>query len=170
MEKISPLRLIYSCYRRPTEGSAITQTTASFMPTTETTTGSDAHDDNSTQPQAPQNRGACKVGCRHCQEQGRAYNLLLWHPKRSTMSAPRERSAFGKFWRSAILGVADGIPVVSQIVTFAEHMKRKDTPPAGPRLVVGWSTVVIMGMLMAAKMWGNFSLEELIRLVRFLIG
>lgn len=86
----------------------------------------------------------------------------------TTMSTPKQRTFFGRLWRSALLGVADGVPGVSQVVTAIEHMGKKDTPPIFPRLVAGWSTVVLMGMLLAARIWGGFGWSELKELLALL--
>lgn len=85
------------------------------------------------------------------------------------MASPKKRTAFGKLWRSALLGVADGVPILSQVVTAVERFKSPDPTPVGPRLVVGWSTVAVMGMIIAARLFGNFSLDELLRLVGLLL-
>lgn len=85
------------------------------------------------------------------------------------MSAPRTRSTFGRLWRSILLGVADGIPGVSQVVTAVERFRSDDPAPVGPRLVVGWTTVAFMGMIIAARIWGHLSWEELLRLLAVLL-
>jgi hypothetical protein len=85
------------------------------------------------------------------------------------MSPSKPRSKFGRILRSVLLGVADGIPGVSQVVTAVERFKSTDPTPVGPRLVVGWTTVAVMGMAIAARLWGNFSVEELLRLLQILL-
>lgn len=85
------------------------------------------------------------------------------------METPKQRTKFGRLWRSALLGVMDGVPGLSQVVTAVEHFGKKDQPPVGPRLVVGWSTVVLMGMLLAARIYGGFSVEEFMRLLSLLV-
>jgi hypothetical protein len=84
------------------------------------------------------------------------------------MAATKQRTFFGRLWRSVLLGVADGIPGVSQLVTVAEHLKENKPAPILPRLVVGWTTVAMMGMLIAARLWGGFGWDELLKLVTLL--
>lgn len=84
------------------------------------------------------------------------------------MASNKPRTFFGRLWRSVLLGVADGIPGVSQVVTVVEHLKKPDAPPILPRLVVGWTTVVMMGMLIAARVWGGFGWDELVKLLGLL--
>lgn len=86
------------------------------------------------------------------------------------MSTPKKRSTLGRLWRAAALGVADGIPGLSQIVTAVEHMKDHKGIPVGPRLVVGWSTVVIIGMLLASKIWGGLGWDEIFQLVATIVA
>lgn len=86
------------------------------------------------------------------------------------MSTTKPRNFFGRLWRSALLGVADGVPVVSQVVTAIENFGKKDAPPVAPRLVVGWTTVVLMGMLIAARIWGGFGWDELLRLLGVVVA
>lgn len=86
------------------------------------------------------------------------------------MASNKPRTFIGRLWRSVLLGVADGIPGVSQVVTVVEHLKKPDTPPILPRLVVGWTTVVLMGMLIAARLWGGFGWDELLRLLGVVVA
>lgn len=86
------------------------------------------------------------------------------------MSTTKSRTFFGRLWRSVVLGVADGVPGVSQVVTAIEHFGKKEAPPVGPRLVVGWTTVVLMGMLIAARLWGGFGWDELLRLLGVVVA
>lgn len=86
------------------------------------------------------------------------------------MASNKPRTFFGRLWRSVLLGVADGIPGVSQVVTVVEHLKKPDAPPILPRLVVGWTTVVMMGMLIAARVWGGFGWDELVKLLGVVVA
>lgn len=95
---------------------------------------------------------------------------VLSPPHSTNMSTTKPRTFFGRLWRSALLGVADGVPVVSQVVTAIEHFGKKDAPPVGPRLVVGWTTVALMGMLIAARIWGGFGWDELLRLLDVVVA
>jgi hypothetical protein len=95
---------------------------------------------------------------------------ILSQPHSTNMSTTKPRTFFGRLWRSVLLGVADGVPGVSQVVTAVENFHKKDAPPVGPRLVVGWTTVALMGMLIAAKLWGGFGWDELLRLLGVVVA
>jgi hypothetical protein len=82
----------------------------------------------------------------------------------------RRRSFVGRLWRAALLGVADGIPFVSQIVTMADNLRQDQPLPAGPRLVVGWSTCLLVAMMLAGRIWGKMEWGELLRLVAMLVA
>lgn len=84
------------------------------------------------------------------------------------MANNKPRTFIGRLWRSVLLGVADGIPGVSQVVTVVEHLQKPNAAPILPRLVVGWTTVAMMGMLIAARLWGGFGWDELVRLLGLL--
>jgi hypothetical protein len=82
----------------------------------------------------------------------------------------KRRSFVGRLWRAALFGFADGIPFVSQIVTMADNLRQDQPLPAGPRLVVGWSTCLLVAMMLAGRIWGQLEWGELLRLVAMLVA
>lgn len=115
-------------------------------------------------------RGSSGLGCRRFGSCPGHRSRIHSQHNSTNMSTPKKRTAFGRLWRAAALGVADGIPGLSQIVTAVEHMKDQKGVPVGPRLVVGWSTVVVIGMLLASKIWGGLGWDELLRLVGMIVA
>jgi hypothetical protein len=118
---------------------------------------------------ADQPRGGSQVGCRKCEQLQDRSGALHSHANPPPMEKPKKRTTFGKLWRSVLLGVADGVPGLSQVVTAVEKFRGSDPVPVGPRLLVGWSTVALMGMLLAARLFGDFSVEELAKLLRIVL-
>ena len=49
-------------------------------------------------------------------------------------------------------------------------MKDQKGVPVGPRLVVGWSTVVVIGMLLASRIWGGLGWGELLKLAGMIVA
>lgn len=138
------------------------------MWTTAITTASRASGDSYTSVRAEGRRGSSGRGCRKFGSCPGHRGRIHSRHNTTTMSTPKKRSTFGRLWRAAVLGVADGIPGLSQVVTAIEHFKDPKGVPVGPRLVVGWTTVAMMGMLIAARIWGGFGWDELIKLLGLL--
>lgn len=126
--------------------------------------------DSCSSVKAGAHRGSSGAGWRRYRRCEGPRRSVLSPPHSTNMSTTKPRSFFGRLWRSALLGVADGVPVVSQVVTAIEHFGKKDAPPVAPRLVVGWTTVVLMGMLIAARIWGGFGWDELLRLLGVVVA
>lgn len=113
-------------------------------------------------------RGSSVAGCPRCRSCPCRRRGVVSPHNSPTMANNKPRTFIGRLWRSVLLGVADGIPGVSQVVTVVEHLQKPNAAPILPRLVVGWTTVAMMGMLIAARLWGGFGWDELVRLLGLL--
>lgn len=123
---------------------------------------------SSTNVQEVVHRGCSALGCLKCEPGSCPFASLPSQHNPPTMATTKPRTFFGRLWRSVLLGVADGIPGVSQVVTVVEHLKQPNAAPIVPRLVVGWTTVAMMGMLIAARLSGGFGWDELLKLLSVL--
>lgn len=93
----------------------------------------------------------------------------------------KRRSGLGRFLhkaapvalritKGAALGVLDGIPVVSQIlstVTADKHVNNFNKPS---RILVGWSTVFLVGMAFTMNITGQIDAFIMLRLVSMFLG
>lgn len=93
----------------------------------------------------------------------------------------RERTRFGKWLRrsapvlgrtvlQAGRGVLDGIPGVSQVVNTVLPVRPRTSIEASTRIMVGWSTVVLVGMAVLLKLTGHIDSFTLLKLVLAFMG
>lgn len=76
----------------------------------------------------------------------------------------------GKFAKGAVLGVIDGIPGASQVLSTVTGPKKVNGYEPVTRLVTGWTTVAMVGMAFAMKLTGNMSGVELFAILRLIFG
>lgn len=76
----------------------------------------------------------------------------------------------GKFAKGAVLGVIDGIPGASQVLSTVTGPKKVNGYEPVTRLVTGWATVAMVGMAFAMKLTGNVDGIELFAILRMIFG
>lgn len=67
-------------------------------------------------------------------------------------------------------GVLDGIPGVSQVVNTLDPQPPRSPVAAGARILVGWSTVVLIAMTMLMKLTGHIDTFTMFRLILAMLG
>lgn len=82
----------------------------------------------------------------------------------------RAAPVVGKFVKGAVLGVIDGIPGASQVLSTVTGPKKVNGYEPVTRLVTGWATVALVGMAFAMKLTGNVNGIELFAILRMIFG
>lgn len=93
----------------------------------------------------------------------------------------KPRSGFGKWLKrngptigrttvQVVRGIADGIPGVSQVVNTAFPAKPRTPGEAGTRILVGWSTVLLVAMAMVMKLYGHIDTWTMVKLIFAFVG
>ena len=74
--------------------------------------------------------------------------------------------AIGRIAKGLVLGVVDGIPGVSQVVSTLTADKKINSFDKPVRIVTGWATVGLVGMSFALKMSGHIDNVTLLQMLR----
>lgn len=76
----------------------------------------------------------------------------------------------GKFAKGAVLGIIDGIPGASQVLSTVTGPKKVNGYEPVTRLVTGWATVAMIGMAFTMKLTGQVDNITLLAILRMIFG